>query len=326
MRKFALFLLILIMMVTAIVNLLTGARDITLHEVADIFLQRPVDPINEQIILYSRLPRVIGSILIGGSLAATGLVLQTITKNPLADTGLLGINASASVGIALLLAISPAISFGAVVIVSCCFSALSLIVIFYFAHTNKLGSMNTNIVLLGMIISLFMSACATALSIYFNINKSVMYWSVGGTSGIHWGMILFIAPLIIIGLLILAAISKPLSILLMGDSYAASLGINIYILYAAVFIIVFLLSGASVAIAGSISFVGIIAPHIVRVFISGNIQQMIPFTIIIGSILVVCSDIISRIVAAPFIAPIGSIIAFIGVPIFIYIAERKVRI
>lgn len=282
------------------------------------------DPNNqgEQLVRYLRLPRMIGAVLVGAGFAISGALIQGITSNPIADSGLLGINSGAGLGLALVFAISSNPSPTAGVIGSFLGASVSIFLIYLVSSRVSFGLSPVRIVLLGAALSSFFAAISQSISLLFDLNQDMTFWFVGGTANLSWNQLQTIFPLILIGVLGACLISPQVTLLSMGDETAISLGKKPNRIRQLSMLFVLLLAGSSVALVGTISFIGLIVPHVVRFFIGHDYRYVIPASGLFGALFFVLADIASRLIAPPLETPTGVIVTIIGVP-FLLLQIRK---
>ncbi|WP_413538315.1 FecCD family ABC transporter permease [Enterococcus malodoratus] len=282
------------------------------------------DPNNqgEQLVRYLRLPRMIGAVLVGAGFAISGALIQGITSNPIADSGLLGINSGAGLGLALVFAISSNPSPTAGVIGSFLGASVSILLIYLVSSRVSFGLSPVRIVLLGAALSSFFAAISQSISLLFDLNQDMTFWFVGGTANLSWNQLQTIFPLILIGVLGACFISPQVTLLSMGDETAISLGKKPNRIRQLSMLFVLLLAGSSVALVGTISFIGLIVPHVVRFFIGHDYRYVIPASGLFGALFFVLADIASRLIAPPLETPTGVIVTIIGVP-FLLLQIRK---
>ena len=235
-------------------------------------------------VLELRGPRTLGCILVGAAFAVAGAIMQGVTRNPLADSGLLGINAGAAFALALCLALLPGMSFAGVVACSFAGAALALAAVFGAVSFRRRNMDPVLLVLAGCAVGLFLTALAQGVAIFFNIGYALTFWTAGGVAGIRAG----------------AAMSRALCLA-----------------------VVLVLAGAAVALAGPVAFVGLMVPHIVRRFVGADYRAVIPASLVAGSAFMLLADAAARTLIAPSEVPIGIIFAIVGVPFFIWCARRE---
>lgn len=311
--------------ILAVLSILLGSADISPQMVFDAVFNFDPANLQHQVIVELRIPRTIGDIMIGAAFAVAGAIMQGMTRNPLADTGLLGVNAGAAFGLAISFALFPGLSYGGVVVFSFLGAAATTIIVYGVMSFNHGKLSPVRLVLAGSVVGIFFSSVSQAIAIYFNIGQEITFWTAGGVAGIRMEQLRMIAPMIVIALITSIILSKSISMLSLGEDVALGLGLNINCVKIIAILIVLTLAGTSVALAGSISFVGLIIPHIVRAFVGVEYQKIIPCSIITGSLFMLIADLLSRIINPPYEIPVGLIFSLIGVPFFLYISRTERR-
>lgn len=275
------------------------------------------------IILRHRLPRALIATFVGASLAIAGALLQTMTRNPLASPGILGINAGAGLFVVLAISIfqmTSLFSFTLVAFLGAAVSALSILAISSIGHGEM---MPMNLTLAGTALgALFYSITQGLLAINEAQLDQVLFWLAGSVQGRDLQMLWVVLPFFAIGWLITAIMAKQLNLLSLGEDVAKGLGLNVLKTKLLIVLIVVLLAGGSVAIAGPISFIGLIIPHIARKIIGTEHQWYIPLAALLGAILLLFADLGARYIIMPQEVPVGVMTAIIGTPIFVYIARK----
>lgn len=275
-----------------------------------------------QVIYSIRLPRVLGAALVGTSLAVSGGLAQGITQNPLADSGLMGINAGSALGLAAVFAFFPTAGYWQILLVSFLGAGVSIVIIYFISRRSSKGATPIRLVLAGAGISALFISLSQFIALQFNLSQDITFWSMGGVSAISWKQLQVAAPFFLIALLLALGYSSSVTILRFGDDTAVSLGKKPQRIRLIISVLILLLSGLSVAIAGSVSFVGLIVPHMMRFFAGENYRKLIPFTAVGGALLVVLADFVARIINPPFETPFGAVVAVIGIPFFIYLFRK----
>ncbi|WP_157886533.1 FecCD family ABC transporter permease [Planococcus versutus] len=317
--KFILSLFLLVL--TLIVSLIFGAADISLKEVVlALFSTRFSDGIG--VIREIRLPREIAAIFVGAALAVSGAMMQGMTRNPLADPGLLGLTAGANAALAITLAFIPAANYFGIMIACFIGAAVGAALVFGIGAVKKGGFSPFRIVLAGAAISAFLTAIAEGVGLYFNISKNISQWTAGGLIGTSWGQLQVVVPFIAVSLLIAIFLSRQLTILSLSEEAAIGLGQKTAQIKAILFVIITLLAGAAVALAGNMAFIGLMIPHVVRAIVGTDYRFIIPMSAVAGAIFMLLADLIGRTINAPFETPVAAIIAIIGLPFFLIIVRK----
>ncbi|MDT2815173.1 FecCD family ABC transporter permease [Vagococcus carniphilus] len=278
-----------------------------------------------QTILTLRLPRTIADMIVGASLAVSGAIMQGTTRNPLADSGLMGISSGATFAMALSLALMPQFNYIEMLVISCIGASLTTGLTYFVASTGKKGMTPQRLVLAGISISMLFGAMSSYLSIKYKLGHALMYFTAGGTAGAKWGELAVIFPLFVLGVLASIMLSPSVTMLSLGEEVALGLGLNIKRVKIFSTLIVLVLTGLSVVVIGPVSFVGLIVPHMIRFFVGVDYRFVIPASMLYGALLTVVADIIGRVINRPFETPIGIIFSLIGVPFFLYLVKKGER-
>nr|WP_286139825.1 iron ABC transporter permease [Faecalibaculum rodentium] len=316
-----LVLSVIAVLVTAVLSVFLGSTDISWQTVLQALFAPDMSSHQQIAVVDLRLPRTLGDILVGAGLAVSG----AITRNPLADSGLLGINAGASFALALCLAFLTHVSFGFTILASFAGAAVSMLAVFGILLLRHRNLDSARLVLAGLAVSLFLTALTQGIAILTSTGQSLTFWTAGGVAGIRMEQLRVAAPVMILALAGSVLLSSKLSILSLGDEAAQGLGLDLNRTKSAALILVLLLSGSAVALAGPVSFVGLLVPHVVRHVVGSTYQAIIPASMTAGSVFMLVADLVSRTVNAPAETPVGLIFAVIGVPVFIAISRRGIR-
>ncbi|WP_238704070.1 FecCD family ABC transporter permease [Companilactobacillus mishanensis] len=278
--------------------------------------------VDQRIIRDIRLPRVIGAMLIGAALAVSGGLMQSVTKNPMADSGLLGINAGAAFMLTLCFTFFPKMSTLNTTVFSVIGAGIAASLVFSISSMKKSQMSPTILVLSGMAISAFFTAISEGIALVAHLKQDLAFWHFGGVSAVSWAQLYRLGPWIIIGLIAVMFMASNLNLLTLSDDTIKSLGKNTMAIRLISLICVVVLSGISVSLVGAVAFVGLIIPHIAKFLVGTNNKKVIPMTIILGADLTVLADLIARTINPPNETPFGIIISLVGVPFFIYLARK----
>ncbi|MFS4465785.1 FecCD family ABC transporter permease [Staphylococcus haemolyticus] len=271
-----------------------------------------------------RMPRMIGGLLIGGALALAGLLMQAITRNPLASPQIFGVNSGASFVIVLVTILIPSLGNYATYLAFLGAFIGGLTVYILSGSTKKITPIK--LALAGMAIHLFFSSLTQGIIILNeDSNTTVMFWLVGSLNGLKWTAVLSVMPWLILSLIITMLLGRQLTIMGLGDDIAKGLGQKTQLIRIVIGILVIVLAGASVSIAGPIGFIGLIVPHIVKRYISKDYFLMVPLTFLIGADLLLLSDMLSRLITFPYESPVGIVTSFVGAIYFLLITLKGVK-
>lgn len=302
-----------------------GAKDIRLSTVWEALVRFNPDLDAHQIVRSLRLPRALTCALVGAALAAAGAIMQGMTRNPLADPGLLGINAGSGLAIAICFAFVPGLHFQQLILVSFLGAALGAGLVFGIGSLSRGGMTPVRLALAGAAVMGLLNALSEGIAYKFRIGQQLAFWMFGGTGGASVLQVGSIAPWILAGLVGALLLSRSITLLSLGDEAASGLGVRIGLTKLLCAIVVLVLAGASVATVGAISFLGLIVPHIARFLVGSNYKWILPCSAVLGSLLFVLADVAARMINPPQETPVGALIALIGVPFFLFLVRRVRR-
>lgn len=308
---------------TMIVSVMYGAKSMEWSTVKDAFLHFDPGSLDHQILLHSRLPRAIGSLLIGGFLAMSGAIMQGMTRNYLASPSIMGVSDGAAFAITLSMILAPNGSSMGLIASSFVGSALGVGVVFLLAWMMPGGLAPVRMAILGTIIGTFLSSVSAALSIYFHVSQNVSFWFNARLHQMDPTLIKLSIPFAIVGIAGALMLSKSITIISLGDDIAAGLGQRTLWVKIGAMCCVAVLTGVSVALAGKIAFVGLLIPHITRYLVGVDYKVVIPCSGVIGAVFLGLSDVGSRFLNYPFETPIGVVTSVIGIPFFLYLIRKK---
>lgn len=299
------------------------------HKLFNLPLSEGISPSDVVIIWTLRLPRVLLAFLVGGALSASGGVIQSILKNPLASPYTLGVSSGASLGAGLVIVLGISIPFlgsFTLPVVGFVFGLATVFGILQFAKQVDKSLSNMTIILTGMVFSLFFNAILTIITALAGDSmKDLTLWQMGSFSMRGWSYLSMFLPFFIVGIFGMFIYTKEMDILTFGEDQARTLGVNTSKVKTRLFIFSAILTGASVSITGTIGFIDLIAPHIVRKIFGSKHHLVIPISIIVGGSMMVITDLVARTLLSPSELPVGAITAILGAPFFAYIYFKKSR-
>ncbi|MEK4497755.1 FecCD family ABC transporter permease [Bacillus sp. FSL R12-0069] len=302
-----------------------GAKDIHLQTVWTAVFDYNPKLTQHQIIYELRLPRVIGAAIVGAAFAVAGAVMQGVTRNPLADAGVLGINAGAMFVVALSFAFFPHMPYSYLMIVSFIGAVLSTVLIFIIESATSGGLTPMRLTIAGAVMAALLHSLSSGVAIYYDLSQDLAFWYAGGVAGVKWEHLKFLVPIILITIVFATILGRSISLISMGDDVATNLGVKTNRTRILGMIIVVILAGVSVSAVGSIGFVGLVIPHIARKLVGVNYRLIIPMSAFLGAMLLVVADLGARTVNPPKELAIGIMVALVGVPFFLYIARKVGR-
>lgn len=314
-------------------SITNGSFDISVKDVAAALLRLDPQPDHDLVIFEFRLPRIVLGALVGVALGVSGAALQGVTRNGLADPGILGIHAAAGTAIVLYMLVFhgrikgvgllPAMTMPLFGLAG---GLLAVLLLFYFSR-HRGGFDPRRLVLVGIAIGSGFGAMTTYLSLKMNPNdfEMAVVWLAGSIHSANWTFVAAIAPWVAVLAPLIWSKSAALDVLQLGDESAAGLGAEVARHKRALLLCCVGLTGASVAVAGSIGFIGLLSPHIARRLTGLRHKYALPASGLIGCALMIGSDFIGRIAFAPVQLPAGVVISLIGVPYFVYLLVRTRR-
>ncbi|MEC0240568.1 iron ABC transporter permease [Paenibacillus dokdonensis] len=301
-----------------------GAADTSIQDVWSA-LTSSSDGEKLSVIREIRLPREIAAIFVGAALAVSGAIMQGMTRNPLADPGLLGLTAGANAALAVTIAFIPSVNYFGLMVACFIGAAVGAALVFGISAVKRGGFSPLRIVLAGAAISAFLYAVADGVGITFKISKDVSMWTSGGLVGANWSQLQVIVPFIVVGIIISMLLSKQLTILSLSEEVAVGLGQKTARIKAILFVVTVMLAGASVALVGSLTFIGLMIPHIVRAIVGTDYRYTIPMSGLVGATFMMLADTLARTISAPYEAPVAAIVAVLGLPFFLVIVRKGGR-
>ncbi|MCD5002942.1 iron ABC transporter permease [Enterococcus saccharolyticus] len=304
-----------------------GSVDVSLAEFFSILFHHSDDTMLATIIWQVRLPRVLMAYFVGAALAVSGTVMQSLLGNPLASSYTLGVSAGASLGAALIMITGVTVSFiGSLLLPATGFVFGLATVLFILVAVRSLDNQmnNQTVVLIGMIVTLFISAVLTMLTaIYQDYLKQLIFWQMGSFSGSDWETLRLFVLTTLLASFFLWREANALDSLSLGEEQAMMVGVEVKHLKLRVILWSTLLAGSAVSFVGVIGFVDLIAPHILRRLLGATHRWVIPGAALLGGSLMVIADTVSRTLLSPREIPVGAVTALIGAPFFLYLYFKK---
>ncbi|NFR87925.1 iron ABC transporter permease [Clostridium sp. ZS2] len=317
---------IMLLIFGIVMSVSLGAKDIDFLTIIK-SLATDSNDVNAKIVRDVRIPRAIAASLIGGFLAVAGAIMQGITRNPIAEPSVMGITQGATFMIAVtfvLQRIYPNLVVGSFGIMIFAFIGASISgLLVYFISSKSARKVDTvKLALAGTALGTLLISLAMGIAMYFNLSQQLSFWISGGLVSAKWEgvkLLSIVGGSALIGAMIMA---PKITILSLGEEVAIGLGQKTNAVRFISIIIVILLTGSSVSVAGNIVFVGLIVPQIAKAIVGADYKYIIPSSMILGSVLLVYSDILARMINPPYETPIGSLTALLGVPMFIYLVRK----
>jgi iron complex transport system permease protein len=319
--------LVLVLVVLFFTGLVYGAVRIPLKDVIQILLgSYEGREAWRHIVLESRLPQTVTAMLAGGSLAVSGLMLQTLFKNPLAGPSILGISDGANLGVAIAMIYLGAASYLTTILAALVGAFVVLLIILGFSR--KVSS-NVMLLIIGIMVGYLASSVIAILNYHASADKVHQYvmWGMGDFSGVSLSKLPWLAAFSLAGLLGALLLIKPLNALLLGEAYATNLGVNVRRARLLILICTGVLTAVVTAFCGPISFIGLAVPHIARLLLgSSNHRHLLPVTLLAGSCTALLCSILTVVPGSGNILPLSAITPIIGAPVIIYVIVNRKNI
>ena len=273
-----------------------------------------------------RLPRSLTALLVGSAVAVAGAIMQGLTRNPLADPGILGINAGAALAVVVAVFWFNAASLGVYAGFALVGAAIAAVTVYGLGSLGRVGLTPLNLTIAGAAMTALVSSLTTGMLILSQRTlEEIRFWLAGSVAGRDMELVMQVMPYLVFGLVLGLALGKQLTTLSLGDSVAQGLGQKTIWIKVLAAISVVLLAGGSVAIAGPIGFIGLIVPHFVRFWTGADYRWILPYSALCGAILLLLADIVARLVIQPQELPVGLVMPLLGAPLFIYLIRSRIR-
>lgn len=319
-------LVVLLVMVasTALLSLRFGSLELATSDAWNAVFNYDADVYEQVIVRELRVPRTLIALAVGGSLGIAGTVMQGVTRNPLAGPSILGVSAGASFGVTTAIYLLGVNSPSEFVWFAFPGAAIASIVVFVVASAGRGGATPVRLALAGVVISaLLASWTSTLLLLSEETMDLVRFWSIGSVAGRPLSVLWDVLPLMAPSALACLFLGHQLNVLSMGEDSARGLGMNTTRVRLISSGLVVVLTGAAVSVAGPIGFVGLATPHIARSLVGADYRWVLPYSLLLGSLLLVVADTVGRVLARPSEIQVGVVMAFVGAPFLIALARRR---
>mgnify|MGYP002516749860 FL=1 len=306
-----------VLLLSVILGILLGSTKISLSDMLGAIVRGDYQSTEARILLYVRLPRVLGSLICGMALAVSGAVIQGVLANRLASPSIIGVNAGAG------LAVTLCSAFG--IIGGWQLSLFSFLGAFFAVMivsigAKKWGASRGTVILLGVALNAFLGAISDTVKTFIpEVSIISNDFRVGDFSAVTYAKVIPAAVAIIVAVIVLQTFASDLDVLTLGDENAKGLGLNTGVMRIVFLMLSALLAGAAVSVCGLLSFVGLLVPHAVRRIATSEAKHLVPLSALFGAGFVTLCDTLARVVFAPYELPVGIIMAFLGAPFFIFI-------
>lgn len=322
-RILGLILGLVVLGLVVLASLALGTRDVAPTEVVAAFFDRVPGDADHDVVRDQRVPRTAVGLAAGAALGLAGAIMQGITRNPLADPGLLGVNAGASLLVVVAITFLGVQTPAGYVWFAFLGAALAAAVVYGIGAIGREGATPVKLALAGTALT---AGCTSLISVMLLTSAGTLNayrrWSVGSLAGRDADLLVPLLPFLVLGALLAVATGRTLNLLAMGDDLARSLGQNLTVARAGAAIAIVLLAGTATAIAGPIVFVGLVVPHVVRPLTGPDYRWVLPYSLVGGAVLLLAADVVGRLVARPGELEAGLVVAVVGAPALIAIVRR----
>ena len=322
-RLVGLIVAIAVLVVLVLLSIAVGSKSIPLDMVLDA-LRHNTGEGDNYVIWDLRIPRTLAALMVGISLGVAGALIQALTRNPLADPGILGVNAGSAFFVAIGIAVFGVTSISGYVWWAFAGALLVTVAVYLIGSAGRGGADPVQLTLAGVALGAVLSGVVTAMVLVDPMTFDRMrHWGVGSFVNRGWDILLPVAPLLLLGVLVAGAATSALNSIALGDDLAKSLGVNIVRTRVLVIIAVTLLAGGATAIAGPIGFVGLMVPHVARWFTGPDQRWIFAYTLALAPALMITADLVGRTIVRPGEFPVGIVTAFVGAPVLILLVRRR---
>ncbi|MGO3886582.1 MAG: FecCD family ABC transporter permease [Mycetocola sp.] len=323
-RSAVLVVLTAALVLLALASLIVGSRPVPVDQVWAALVGGDVADDVSHIVTQMRGPRAVLAVLVGAALGVAGALIQALTRNPLADPGILGVNAGATVAVTIGVGFFGVLGITGYLWFAFAGAIITTVVVYVLGSAGRSGATPIRLTLVGVAMGAILLGITTAITLLNpDAFDSMRSWKAGSLNGRGWDVAEAVWPAIVIGLLIAACVARPLNAVALGDDLAASLGAKIMRTRVLVILALTILAGAATAAAGPIAFVGLMIPHIARWIVGPDQRWIVAYSVVLAGALVLISDMIGRVALGPQEIPVGVVTAIVGAPALILLARRS---
>ena len=315
----------MILLTCLVYSITLGSAEIPLQKILESFVI--FDGSYEHLVIQTvRLPRSLIAILVGSALAVSGTLMQGLTRNPLADPGILGIESGAALAVVATIFVFGSSSLSVLTIAAFLGAGTTAMLVYFLGSLGRGGATPLNITVAGAAVTALISSLTTAILIVSQRTlEEIRFWLAGSLAGRNFNILLSVLPFIIIGLVAAFALGRQMTTMSLGEDVAKGLGQKTAWVKITTALSIVLLAGSSVSLAGPIGFIGLVVPQIVKFFIKADYRWILPYSAVVGATLILVADVAARVLLKPQELPVGVMTALVGAPFFVYLAKSKVN-
>lgn len=306
-------------------SLMFGARTVAAEDVWSAL--HGAQETTDQAAAYLRIPRTVAAVIVGAALAISGLGMQAVTRNPLAEPGIFGVLSGASLFVVLGIAFFGLSGTLTTMLVAIVGSAVAAVFVYAIGSIGPGGATPLKLALAGAATAAALSSLVSAVLLpRLDVMDEFRFWQIGSVGGVTWEQLAWAGPAMLVGLVLASATATGMNALALGDDLAAGLGANVVKQRVLIALSSVILAGAATSVAGPVGFVGLIIPHLLRLIMGTDHRWLIPGCALFGASLLVAADVVGRVVVRPEEVAVGVLLPLLGAPVFIWIVRRqKVR-
>lgn len=315
---------VVVLFVVSLASIFLGTRSISAGQIIDTFFHYDNENTDHLVVWTLRVPRTLAGILVGVALGLAGAVMQGVARNPLADPGLLGVNAGAALAVVCAISILGVGTAAGYVWFAFLGAAVAAVAVYVIGSLGREGATPVKLALAGAAMTAALQSITTAILLtdVATFDK-FRFWTVGALAGRKIELVVQIAPFVIVGVVVALATGRLLNALSLGDDVARGLGQSVALARGLSAVAVVILCGAATAIAGPIGFLGLTIPHVARLITGPDYRWILPYSMVLAPILLLISDIVGRLVAKPGELQVGIVMAVLGAPFFIALVRKR---
>jgi iron complex transport system permease protein len=322
-RGAGLLVALAVLVLVALLSVALGAKPIPLSEVVDVLVHRGTS--NEAVVIWElRVPRTILGLVVGAALGLAGALMQALTRNPLADPGILGITAGAAAAVVVAIAFLGVTSLVSYVWFALVGAAAAAVVVYLLGSAGRGGATPVRLALAGTAISAALMAFIQSITLsHTDVFDEYRFWAVGSLAGRDETVLLQVWPFLLVGCLLALGLGGALNAVSLGDETGRALGAHLGRTRALGAVAITLLCGAATAAVGPVGFVGLTIPHIARAICGPDQRWVLAYSVVLGPTLLVAADVVGRLVARPGEVEVGIVTAVVGAPVFLALVRRR---
>jgi iron complex transport system permease protein len=311
--------LLVVLAAVAFLSVAFGSRDISLAEVLRALTDMNTSSAGDTVTVEMRVPRTLLGILVGAALGASGAVLQGVTRNPLADPGIMGINAGAAAFVVLAVTVFGLRGISTYIWFAFLGAVVAILLVYTVAALGRDGATPVKLALAGAAVTAgFISLTSGIYMTNVDALNELRFWQVGSLAGRYAPILLGVAPFLLLGIVVVALVcGRPLNGLALGDDTARALGMNVTRTRIAMFVVVAVLCGAATAACGPIVFVGLVVPHVARLLCGPDYRWILPYSVLLSPIVLLLADVAGRVLGSPGELQVGVVLGVLGAPFFV---------